>query len=188
MVLAPPAGQATRRTARSKPSCLRRVPTDVVVCVADGYIGGVPRRSTPDPLAAKIGRRVRTFRVARGYTLERLAFEGGLSSKGHLSDLENGHLIPPIGTLQALATQLGIDLLDLVTFPDTNVRHRLVANSAALPVSVLHRWCEESGPLAVLAAPTKTPKRAPAVVLHAASPAWRDSPRGTHERRSRAGR
>lgn len=132
----------------------------------------MPRRSSPDPVAAKIGHRVRAFREAQGYTLEKLAFEGGLSSKGHLSDLENGRLIPTVRTLHALATHLGIELMDLLTFPDTSVRHRLVAKSATLPVSVLQRWCEESASLPVLVTSTKAKasKRAPVVVLHTVHP------------------
>jgi transcriptional regulator with XRE-family HTH domain len=131
----------------------------------------VPRRTSPDPLAAAIGRRVRALREAQGYNLEKLAFEGGLSSKGHLSDLEHGRLIPTVGTLQTLATHLGVELLDLVTFPDTSVRHRLVARSATLPVPLLQRWSDEAEHVpAVLTAPTKAPKRAPVVIVHTDRP------------------
>lgn len=131
----------------------------------------VPRRSSPDPLAAAIGRRVRALREAQGYNLEKLAFEGGLSSKGHLSDLEHGRLIPTVGTLQTLATHLGVELLDLVTFPDTSVRHRLVARSATLPVPLLQRWSDEAEHVPpVLTTPTKATKRAPVVIVHTDRP------------------
>ena len=131
---------------------------------------GVPRRKSPDPLAAAIGLRVRALREAQGYNLEKLAFEGGLSSKGHLSDLEHGRLIPTVGTLQSLATHLGVDLLDLMTFPEKNLRHRIIARTATLPASVLVRWSEEAEQFPALAtATTKSPKRVP-VTVHSERP------------------
>jgi transcriptional regulator with XRE-family HTH domain len=97
----------------------------------------VPRRPQPDPLAGEVGRRVRGPRIAKGWNLEKLRWAGGLSSEGHLSELENGRLIPAIATLQSIADQLGVELLDLVTFPKQSPRHQLVARTAQLPLAVV---------------------------------------------------
>jgi transcriptional regulator with XRE-family HTH domain len=59
-------------------------------------------------------------------TLEALAYESDLGSKGHLSDLEKGLAVPTIVTLQAIAERLGVEVLDLVTFPGDSPRHGVV--------------------------------------------------------------
>ncbi len=86
----------------------------------------MPRRSEPDPLSEAVGRRVRGLRVALGLTLERLAYESGTIGKGHLSDLEKGLLRPTVHTLKGVADRLGVQLLDLVTFPEEGPRQALV--------------------------------------------------------------
>lgn len=86
----------------------------------------MPRRQTPDPLALRIGQRVRHLRQQAGLSLEKLAYESELGSKGHLSDLERGLIRPTITTLQAIADRLGVALLDLVSFPEEGGRGKLV--------------------------------------------------------------
>ncbi len=103
----------------------------------------MPRRSQPDPLAAAVGRRVRALRAAKGWNLEKLAWAGGLSSKGHLSDLEHGLLVPTIATLQGIAEQLGVDLVDLLLQPEESLRHRMMAATARATPAQLRRWLAE---------------------------------------------
>jgi transcriptional regulator with XRE-family HTH domain len=86
----------------------------------------MPRRREPDPLAAIVGLRIRHLREELGLTMEKLAFESELGSKGHLSNIERGLARPNIQTLKVLADRLGLKLLDLVTFPDEDDRQRLV--------------------------------------------------------------
>jgi transcriptional regulator with XRE-family HTH domain len=86
----------------------------------------VPRRSIPDPLAKRIGARIHELRIERGITLEALAYESEVGSKGFLSDIERGLAKPTVTTLDALAARLEVDLLDFVTFPAEGDRHRLV--------------------------------------------------------------
>lgn len=93
----------------------------------------MPRRQTPDPLALRIGRRIRELRQQAGLSLEKLAYESELGSKGHLSDLERGLTRPTITTLQALADRLGVALLDLVSFPEDGARERLVDALRSVP-------------------------------------------------------
>jgi hypothetical protein len=104
----------------------------------------MPRRHEPDPLAAAIGRRIRGFREEQGLRLEQVAFAGGLASKGHLSDLEHGRVIPTVTTLRGVAEELGVTLMDLVNVDTTGVRAALFERSRALPESLLARWLEEA--------------------------------------------
>jgi transcriptional regulator with XRE-family HTH domain len=87
----------------------------------------MPRRTQPDPLASKIGARVRALRAEAGVTSEGLAYAAEPSfSKGQLSTIEGGLALPTARTLATLAD--GLDLLpfDLLVFPDDGARQRLV--------------------------------------------------------------
>jgi transcriptional regulator with XRE-family HTH domain len=70
-------------------------------------------------------------------TQEKLAYESGSISKGHLSDLEKGLLRPNVQTLKSVADRLGVHLLDLVTFPEEGPRQALVdATRGLTPIDV----------------------------------------------------
>src|SRR5689334_14185954 len=86
----------------------------------------MPRRRKPEPLASAVGARIRQLREEAGLTLEKLAYESELGSKGYLSDIERGLARPTLSTLKVLADHLGLRLLDLVTFPQDDERQRLV--------------------------------------------------------------
>jgi transcriptional regulator with XRE-family HTH domain len=92
----------------------------------------MPRRREPDPLAQQIGGRVRQLRTERGLTLEKLAYESDLGSKGHLSDLEKGLVIPTVRTLSTLAKHLGVLIADLVIDPDADDRQLLIDRTRGL--------------------------------------------------------
>src|SRR5258708_6392243 len=89
----------------------------------------MPRRARPDPLARRIGERLRELRHERGMTLEALAWARddarAAGSKGHLSDLERGLAVPNVATLARLADSLGCSIADLVTFPERDERQRV---------------------------------------------------------------
>ena len=105
----------------------------------------MPRRLLPDPLALAVGRRIRQLREAAGLTLEKLAYESELGSKGHLSNIEKGLVRPTINTLKVLADGLGVLLADLVTFPADGDRERLIDASRASSPRVLRRLLRELG-------------------------------------------
>jgi transcriptional regulator with XRE-family HTH domain len=87
----------------------------------------MPRRTEPDPLAEKIGARVRALRAELGLTLEKLAFSCEPPfSKGQLSTIENGLAVPTATTIATLAEGLEVVPLDLLTFPEDDARQRLV--------------------------------------------------------------
>jgi hypothetical protein len=98
-------------------------------------------------------------------TLEKLAFESGQISKGHLSDVEKGLVIPTVGSLDALAECLEVLLIDLVACPENSLRERMVELSRHASEPMLRRWQEEAeqarpgrdGAGAPLRSPGKTP-------------------------------
>lgn len=92
----------------------------------------MPRRQKPHPFARRIGARIRRLRKEAGLTIEKLAYESDLGSKGHLSSLERGLVVPTVETLRVLAERLGVLPLDLVTFPEDSPRERLVEASRKL--------------------------------------------------------
>jgi len=106
----------------------------------------MPRRREPDPLAQAVGQRIRQLRQEAGLTMEKLAFESELGSKGHLSNLERGLVMPTIKTLQVLADRLGVHLLDLVTFPEVDDRQRVVDLTRSLPKGPLRKLVRELSP------------------------------------------
>jgi transcriptional regulator with XRE-family HTH domain len=103
----------------------------------------MPRRSTPDPLAKRIGARISALRKEAGLTLEKLAYESEVGSKGFLSDVEKGLARPTVETLQAIADRLEIHLLDLVTFPDEDDRQRLVDQTRRLSKGTIRKLLRE---------------------------------------------
>lgn len=112
----------------------------------------MPRRTEPDPFAEKIGHRIRALRKEQNLTLEKLAYESDLGSKGHLSDIERGRTVPRVSTLRVLAERLECDVLDLVTFPEDDARQALVDLTRALPDVQVRRIVRE------LRAQLKAPK------------------------------
>ena len=105
----------------------------------------MPRREKADPLAAKIGARIRALREAQGLTQEKLAYEGGLKSKGHLSGIEKGLVLPTLQTLAVLAERLEVDLLDLLTFPEESARQKLVDLTRTMASGTTRRLVREAG-------------------------------------------
>jgi transcriptional regulator with XRE-family HTH domain len=92
-----------------------------------------------------VGQRIKTLRTARGLNGTQLA-----ESIGHhrtaVYHLENGDAAPSIETMTRIAIALRIDELDLLTFPDTHVRHAIIDLMRDAPVSVLaetKRFLEE---------------------------------------------
>ena len=108
----------------------------------------MPRRSTPDPLAKRIGARIRELRQEAGLTLEKLAYESEVGSKGFLSDVEKGLARPSVETLAAIAERLEVKLLDLVTFPSEGDRERLVDRTRLLTKGAIRRLLRETAPAA----------------------------------------
>lgn len=91
--------------------------------------------SRPD-VESLVGERVHAIREERGLSQRQLARECGVSS-GHISLLERGVVQPTVRTLETLAAQLGVDVVDLIVSPDRSIRARVIAATAQLDDSQL---------------------------------------------------
>lgn len=105
----------------------------------------MPRQTTADPTAAKIGNRIRELRTGQRLTQEKLSYEAGLKSKGHLSGIEKGLIRPTIPTLVLLAERLEVDLLDIMTFPEDSPRQRLVDITRRMKPGTIRRLIRDAG-------------------------------------------
>lgn len=65
-------------------------------------------------------------------SIQDLAEESEIGSKGHISNVERGLVRPNVQTLKQLAKGLRVLPLDLLTFPKMDVRQRLVDLTRAL--------------------------------------------------------
>lgn len=70
-------------------------------------------RVEPDPLAAKIGLRIRRLRQQKSVTFDAFVDATGLG-RGYISELERGLVVPTVGALSRVAAALGVTLADLV--------------------------------------------------------------------------
>ena len=111
----------------------------------------MPRRAKPDALSLAVGVRIRELREEQGLTMERLAYESDVGSKGHLSNIERGLVRPTAHTLKALAERLGVDLPDLVNFPDQSDRAHLYDLTRGMPPSRLRLLLQEAEEMAARA-------------------------------------
>ncbi len=74
---------------------------------------GMRHRGEPDPLAARVGQRIRMLRKAAEFTFDAFVEETGVG-RGYLSELERGLVVPTIGTLARVARALELTIADLV--------------------------------------------------------------------------
>lgn len=70
-------------------------------------------RQTPDPLAARIGARIRDLRRASDFSFDAFVEETGLG-RGYISELERGLIVPTVGSLTRVAHALEVTVADLV--------------------------------------------------------------------------
>jgi transcriptional regulator with XRE-family HTH domain len=96
----------------------------------------VPRRATPDEDALRIGRRIRELREEAGLGLEELAHIAEFS-KGHLSSLERGYVMPTVASLRKLADALGVLVADVVCDPAGSTREKILDLTRHAPAGTL---------------------------------------------------
>jgi transcriptional regulator with XRE-family HTH domain len=103
----------------------------------------MPRRTKPNALALAIGRRIRALREEAGLTQEEVAYTSELGSKGHLSNLEKGLVMPTVATLKAIADRLEMLVADLITDPRDGDRAKLIELTRGLPPGALRKLVRE---------------------------------------------
>ena len=69
-----------------------------------------------------INKKIKKLRLDRGYTLENLATLCGLT-KGYLSKIERSDTSPPISTLQAITSCLGVDMAYIFDDAEPSIAH-----------------------------------------------------------------
>jgi transcriptional regulator with XRE-family HTH domain len=99
----------------------------------------VRHRGHPDPLAARVGGRIRQLRKAAEFTFDAFVEETRLG-RGYLSELERGLVVPTIGTLARVAHALEMTIADLVV-GDTE-RERLFDELRDAPVAAVRELRE----------------------------------------------
>ena len=94
----------------------------------------MPRRTDPEPYAAKIGERLRTLRLERNMSLADLA-DASEISKGHLSSVEHGLASITIQTISRIAKGLGLSPLYIVADPTANEHDQVAELVRKLPIA-----------------------------------------------------
>jgi transcriptional regulator with XRE-family HTH domain len=102
---------------------------------------GMSRLTTHDPMAVKLGIRVRTLRMERGMTMEELAEASGVSL-GQLANIENGQSSLGVRTLGQLAQALNMPPVLFVIFPDDGGLDGLLEQLRKLPPDELNELLE----------------------------------------------
>lgn len=95
---------------------------------------GVRHRGQPDPLAARVGLRIRKLRKDAEFTFDAFVEETRLG-RGYLSELERGLVVPTIGTLARVARALEMTIADLVI--GDSERERLFDELREAPVAAV---------------------------------------------------
>ena len=80
--------------------------------------------------------------------MEKLAYESEVGSKGHLSSLEKGLVMPTVETLDKLAARLDVLVVDLVINPEKSERERLIDVSRRLSALDVRRLLRDATTLA----------------------------------------
>lgn len=98
-------------------------------------------RTTPDPLSAKIGARIRALRQEREVSFDAFVEELG-AGRGYASELERGLVIPSIAILSKAAEVLGVSIGDLVLVGETP-REQVFIATRDLPPGVVRRLARD---------------------------------------------
>lgn len=87
-------------------------------------------RKKPDPLAARIGARIKALRGEMDFTFDAFVEETSLG-RGYVSELERGLVVPSVTTLERVAQALEVTMADLLL--GTSTREQLFAVTRDLP-------------------------------------------------------
>ena len=109
----------------------------------------VRHRGHPDPLAARVGQRIRALRKAAEFTFDAFVEETSLG-RGYLSELERGLVVPTIGTLARVAKALELTIADLVI--GESERERLFEELREAPIATVRELRERARALTSAAA------------------------------------
>ncbi len=117
------------------------------------YASGMPRRTEPEPFAAKVGARVRELRLERHMSLAEVATAGDLS-KGHLSSIEHGLAAMTIQTIDRLGKALELPASCMLAFAADDERAHVAELVRKLPEAEVKKLRRELTKTAQMAART----------------------------------
>jgi transcriptional regulator with XRE-family HTH domain len=117
----------------------------------------VPRREKPTPLLARFGKRVKELRLAAGLTLEEIhdPDQEVAERKGYMSSVEHGLGNPGLEFMRGIAkalhdeptdAPLRVRLVDLVNFPEEDLRALVIERTRTLTQEQLREILERYGP------------------------------------------
>jgi len=101
----------------------------------------MPRRTQPDPLAAKFGARIVQLYKEQGLTLKQLAAKSRMG-ESHLSNITRGLAMPTVATLRRIACGLEVPLARLAAFPGESERDDFVDMVYRIPDEALPKLAE----------------------------------------------
>jgi len=102
----------------------------------------MPRRTEASPFSSKVGARIRAVRLEQNMSLGELAQGSGIS-KGHLSSIEHGLAAITIESVERIARGLGVLPMYVLTFPDDDLRCRIVEQVRSQPTVELRKLKKE---------------------------------------------
>lgn len=108
---------------------------------------GRRHREFPDPLAREIGLRIRALRLEQSISFDAFVEESGLS-RGYVSELERGLVVPTVTSLAKVASTLRLHIADLLV-ADHTTRERIFTMTRSLSPSALKRLLEVAEEAAV---------------------------------------
>lgn len=111
-----------------------RYEADMGKAAASKRVSRSRHRERPDPLAARIGQRIRQLRTDAEFPFDAFVEETGLG-RGYVSELERGLVVPGVGTLARVSAALGVTIADLVC-GDTD-RERLFDELRGRPAALV---------------------------------------------------
>ena len=103
---------------------------------ARGERSSAAHRKDPDPLAERVGGKIRTLRIDAEFSFDAFVEETGLG-RGYISELERGLVIPTLTTLARVAEALELTIADLVAAD--SVREQLYLATRDLPEAEVRR-------------------------------------------------
>jgi transcriptional regulator with XRE-family HTH domain len=102
----------------------------------------MPRRKNLDPLAIKLGARIRAVRVEKKMSVVQLATASGLS-KGHLSSIEHGRAVFDMVIAGNIANGLGLNPMALMLFPEESPLEQIVEHMRGMSPEQLEQVREK---------------------------------------------
>jgi transcriptional regulator with XRE-family HTH domain len=86
----------------------------------------MPKRRLSHPFVTRLGARFHKLRKERKLSLQALTEGKSGGSKGYVSQFERGQALPTLVALDRMAERLGVDIIDVVNFPERGLRNQLL--------------------------------------------------------------